>query len=156
VQSFSPVKLILDTVDASTRPLVRLAYDYQLSGEAENSEAAIAVHRADLRKRMDVSTVGPADHVAEAMARAVEDDNAGVFESLRTAIDLGLRDRTVFGEPCFDSIAQHPEFLTLKSEVATRVEADHQSIVELICHNNPIPEMWQPLRETCESGRAGP
>jgi TolB-like protein len=156
VQSYSPVELILDTVDASTRPLVRLAHDYRLAGEAEKSEATVAVHREDFNKRIAVGTVDAASHVAEAMARAVEDDAGGALESLRTAIGLGLRDKTVFGEPCFDSLAQHPEFLALKSEVARLVEADHQGIVELICHDNPIPDIWQPLRETCVGAGAGP
>jgi hypothetical protein len=27
---------------------------------------------------------------------------------------------------------------------------EHQKILRLICFNNPVPDEWQPMSETCE------
>jgi hypothetical protein len=61
-----------------------------------------------------------------------------------------LRDPTVFREPVFDAMRQHPEFLALQAEHARLIEQQHEAVLAMICHDNPIPEMWQPLAATCQ------
>jgi len=156
LQSLSPTELIVDAVDASTRSLVRLAYDLKQTGDLEAAQQSLAVHRADLQKRRQVGTIYPPDLVAEAMAGAMEGDETAAFEALREAVALGLRDLNVFREPCFDAIAQHPEFLAIQAETRELVDADHRAVVHLICNENPIPDMWQPLSATCAGAVAGP
>jgi hypothetical protein len=48
------------------------------------------------------------------------------------------------------SLAQHPEFLALKAEVTNLLAAEHAQVLQLICNENPIPGIWQPLGETCK------
>jgi len=156
LQSLSPTDLIVDAVDASTRSLVRLAYDLQQAGDLEGAQKALALHRTDLEKRRQVGTIYPPDLVANAMARAMDGDESGAFDALREALALGLRDLNAFREPCFDGVAQHPEFLAIQADARQRVEADHRAVVHLICNENPIPDMWQPLGATCAGAAAGP
>jgi TolB-like protein len=149
LQKLSPTGLIVDSLDASSQPTVRLAYDHKLAGDEQASLAAISLHRQDLEKRARLGLIFASDFAAEAMSQAVEGDYQGAFESIRSAIDLGLRNNRFFLEPCFEPMAQHPEFLALKAEVKTLVEQDHREIVQMICQQNPIPDMWQPLAATC-------
>jgi hypothetical protein len=30
------------------------------------------------------------------------------------------------------------------------VAEEHEKILQLICFNNPVPDEWQPMPETCE------
>jgi len=149
LQKQSPTGLIVDSLEASSRPTVRLAYDHKLAGDEQASRAAISLHRQDLEKRERLGLMFAPDYAAEAMAQTVEGDYQGAFESIRSAIDIGLRDNSLFLEPCFEPVARHPEFLALKAEVQSLVEQDHREIVQMICHENPIPGMWQPLAATC-------
>lgn len=155
LQQRSPTGLILDSLDSSSQPTVRLAYDHKLAGDEQASREAISLHRQDLEKRERLGLVFGADFAAEAMAQTVEGNYPGAFESIRSAIDNGLRDNRFFLEPCFEPIAQHPEFLALKAQVKSLVGQDHREIVRLICLENPIPEMWQPLAATCAGVSTG-
>ena len=33
---------------------------------------------------------------------------------------------------------------------------EHAEILQLICRDNPIPNIWQPMNETCAGTRTGP
>jgi hypothetical protein len=89
------------------------------------------------------------DLLAEAAARSVEGDAIGVFESIRSAIATGARDEAFFREPALQWLQGHPEFLALKAEMHQRVAVEQAKILHLICRENPIPDIWQPLNETC-------
>jgi len=38
------------------------------------------------------------------------------------------------------------QFLKLDAILAV----EHEKILQLICFNNPVPDEWQPMSETCE------
>jgi tetratricopeptide (TPR) repeat protein len=149
VQKLSPSGVIFDTRDASARPTLRMAYAYKQAGDDAAAARAIEIHRRDLEKRKEISLVYATDHVAEAMARSIEGNAAGTFASIRSAIDAGFRDEVFFREPSVQWLAQHPEFLALKAEVGQLLAVEHAEVLQLICHNNPIPDIWQPKNETC-------
>ena len=90
------------------------------------------------------------------MAHAIEGNAESAFQSIRTAVELGFRDDTVFREPAMQSLAQHPEFLALKAQMDDLLAAEHAEVLQLICHANPIPDIWQPLAKTCSGAGVGP
>jgi hypothetical protein len=48
---------------------------------------------------------------------------------------------------------KNPGFLELKSELNHLLADERSEILLLICHDNPIPDVWQPMKKTC-AGRA--
>ncbi len=154
--TLSPLGMVYDTLDASTRSTVRMAYNQLQLGRPEEARKAIAGHRQDVAKRAPLKQVYSTDHLAEAMARAIEGNDEGAFESMRTAIDMGARELVFFREPSLSSLREHPQFIALRAEVQALVDVEHAEVLQLICHENPIPGIWQPLRETCDGSAAGP
>ena len=150
LQLLSPSGVIFDTKDTSTRPTLRMAYAYKLAGDSAASAHAIEIHRTDFEKRRQIGLLYAADYVAEAMATAIEGNTAASFAAIRSAIDNGFRDDAFFREPSMQSLAQHPEFLALKADVTKLLAGEHAEVLQLICHDNPIPGIWQPLSETCQ------
>jgi len=149
LQKRSPTGVIFDTRDSSTRPTLRMAYAYRLAGDDAAAAKEIEAHRRDLEKRRSLGLMYAVDYAAEAMARSIEGNAAGAFESIRSAIDAGFRDDTLFREPSLQGLADHPEFLALKAEVGKLLMSEHREILKLICDDNPIPNIWQPMSETC-------
>ena len=65
------------------------------------------------------------------------------------AIEMGFRERSSFGQAMFEGVAQHPEFLALQAEMEAIVERERTELLQIMCHENPVPDTWQPMRETC-------
>jgi tetratricopeptide (TPR) repeat protein len=156
LRSLSPVDTVFDTFYASTISMVRMAYAYKIAGDAAAAEEALANHRRDFAKREKLGLIFFIDQLAEALASAVEGNEAGAFEYIRKAMAEGVRDEAIFREPAFQSLKGHPEFLSLKAEMHQLVMQQQGKILQLICHNNPIPDIWQPLSSTCMGVTAGP
>ena len=152
----SPTGIVADALDASTRPTLRMAWGYLQSGNEVAARHAVAMHRENMEKRQDLNAVYFWDYLAEAMAQSVEGNNAEVFTSIQTAIDMGFRNTAFFREPSMAPVAQHPDFLALKAEVEQLLAVEHVEILQLICHENPIPDIWQPMQKTCVGVEAGP
>jgi len=145
-----PNGLVVDQLFLSTRPMVQMAYAFRLAGDEGAAADALAVHRKDTAKRVASGVVSFTDHVAVAMARAVEDDADGALAALRKAMDMGWRDPLVLREPCLRKLGGDPRFAALKAELERLVAAEHAKVLQLICHDNPIPTVWQPRKETCQ------
>jgi TolB-like protein/Tfp pilus assembly protein PilF len=156
LQKLSPTKVIVDNLDSSTRPMIRMAFNYRQLGDEAAAMETISLHRVDLAKREEIGQIFFPEHLAEAMARAMEGEDEAAFESIRTAIGLGLREVSFFREPSLQSLAGHPEFSALQSEVKGLADKEHMEVLQLICLENPIPETWQPMKETCAGVTAGP
>jgi TolB-like protein/Flp pilus assembly protein TadD len=150
-----PNGLVVDNLDLTTRPMIQMAYAYRLAGDEDAAAEALAVHREDMAKRVATGVVFYTDYVAMAVARVVEDDADGALTALRTAMDMGWRDPLVLREPCLQKLGGDPRFAALKSELEQLIAADHAKVLQLICHDNPIPTVWQPRKETCQRAPAG-
>jgi hypothetical protein len=51
---------------------------------------------------------------------------------------------------------QNPGLLELKSELNHLLADERSEILLLICHDNPIPDVWQPMKKTCAGLEAAP
>jgi len=154
LQALSPTGVLFDSLDGSTRPTLRQAFILKKEGDAEGARDAIARHKADLDKRQQLGLLNSWDYLAEALAHSIEGNVTDVFDSIRKAIDMGSRENLFFREPALQPLAQHPEFLALKAEVDQLLAAEHAEILQLICNENPIPDIWQPMSETCATSGA--
>lgn len=156
LRDISPTHMVFDTLNASTISTVRMAYTDQQLGDEAAAREALEKHRADLARREHLGQIYFSDHLAEAMARVMEGNEEGAFESIRTAMDLGARNLSYFREPALQSLSGHPEFAALRAEMQQFVDAEHAKVMQLICIDNPIPDTWQPLRQTCMGVTPGP
>ena len=66
------------------------------------------------------------------------------------AIDAGLRESSIFREPAMASFVEDTGFQALASRLDAILEKERRDTLQLICFNNPVPDIWQPLPETCE------
>jgi hypothetical protein len=70
--------------------------------------------------------------------------------ALTSAVQRGLRQRWFFDDPIFQDLRDDPHFVALRQELVAIISAEHDKVLQLICFNNPTPDDWQPLPETCE------
>ncbi len=84
------------------------------------------------------------------MIAAFEHDPDGVIAALKSAMKLGLRDSRVFDDLMFEDMWTEPRFVALQQELDAILATEHDEVLQLICFNNPAPEGWQPMPETCE------
>ena len=87
---------------------------------------------------------------AAAMVAAIEGDRAQMLANLSAAIGAGLRESSIFREPAMAPYVEDPEFQALASQLDAILEKERGDTLQLICFNNPILDIWQPLPETCE------
>jgi TolB-like protein len=147
----SPSDLLFEGFGLSALPQVRMAYDLRRLGDAAAAEAALDGFYRDLQERREAGVVTYFDHLAEALAAAMNGDESAALESIRAAISSGLRSMAELNQPIFASLADHQEMLALKAELQALLDVEHAEILQLICHNNPAFDTWQPRRETCEN-----
>ena len=84
------------------------------------------------------------------MVAAFEYDPERAINELKSAVRLGLRDPQVFRDPIFEKLRGEPRFIAVRDELDAILAVEHDKVLQLICFNNPTPDNWQPLPETCE------
>jgi TolB-like protein len=138
-----------DPIYSSATPTLRMALGRRQAGDEEGFGLLVQLIEKEL-EAIAAANLGD-QFVARttAMLAALQGDPASALESIRTAINLGLRDPRFFDEPVFASVKDEPEFQALQAQLNAMVQTERGKILQLICHNNPVPESWQPLAETC-------
>ena len=85
-----------------------------------------------------------------AMLAAFDHDTDGAIAALRSAVRNGLTWRVFLYDPVFEDVQDEPGFIALRQELDEILAQEHDKILQLICFNNPVPDEWQPLPETCQ------
>jgi TolB-like protein/Flp pilus assembly protein TadD len=129
---------------------VQLAVARLHAGDEEGAKAAVQLARQDHAARRAGGEVNPVLSCTEAMIAAFEHDSARSLAALDTAIQRGLRWPMFFDDPVFESLRDDNRFIRLRQNVEALVAEEHEKVLQLICFNNPVPEEWQPMPETCE------
>ena len=99
---------------------------------------------------VDIDLTGQFLEAGALFIAAFEKNPEVVITALRSAIQLGLRDRQVFDDAIFEDLWDEPRFIVLQQELDEILAMEHDKVLQLICFNNPTPDNWQPLPDTCE------
>jgi len=137
---------------------VRLALVRQKIGDEEGAQAAVQVARQEHATRRKAGSKNSQQDVVAAMIAAFEHDPDHVITALTSAIHRGLRFMAIIDEAIFEDMRSDPRFVALRQELEAILAVEHDKVLQLICFNNPVPEDWQPMPETCEGveGLPGP
>jgi TolB-like protein len=135
-------------------PLVttlRFAYTRRMSSDEAGAQEVAAIAREDYAKQYTAGKRFYALFVAAAMIAVLDDDPKRAIAALRSGVrDHGLRLPAHFEGAIFDSLRNDPGFIAVRDELDEILAVEHEKVLQLICFNNPAPNEWRPLPETCE------
>jgi TolB-like protein len=130
---------------------LRFAYTRRISGDEAGAQEIADIAREDFNKQYGAGKRISELFVAGAMIAVLDDDPERAIAALRSGIrDHGLRMTPFFEGPIFDSLRNDPGFIAVRAELDQILEEEHHKVLQLICFNNPAPNDWRPLPETCE------
>ncbi len=135
---------------SATEMTMRLALARRKADDEDGAQAAVQIAKQDHAARHAAGRKDQFQYRAEAMIAAFENNPDRVIAALKSAMRLGLRDPQVFSDPIFEDLWDEPRFVELQQELDAILAAEHEKVLQLICFNNPVPDNWQPLPETCE------
>ena len=88
--------------------------------------------------------------MVEARIAAFDRDYERAIKALRLSIENGERISLFLDELDFEEMADDPQFIEVRRELDNILAVEHEKVLQVICFNNPVPEDWRPLPETCE------
>jgi tetratricopeptide (TPR) repeat protein len=140
---------IIDRTSETVAPTARAALGRLRSGDTEGAQALIELTREDLRQRRLAGFVHEEFYRAAAILAVLEADNDAALENIEKAIETGPRDPSLFSEPAFEVLRDSEQFQALESRLDSILAAQRVRALQMICFNNPVPDAWQPLPDTC-------
>jgi hypothetical protein len=129
---------------------MELALARRNAGDEEGAQAAAQIARQDHAARQKAGRNNVNLDLGEAMMAAFDGDADQTSSALDSAIRHGLRDVQILNDPIFEDLSDDPRFIATRLELEAIVAEEHEKVLQLICFNNPVPDDWQPLPETCE------
>jgi tetratricopeptide (TPR) repeat protein len=135
---------------ASLPLTMRLAFARRQAGDEDGAQAIAEIVRQDHAARRAAGEKNQLQDQAEAMIAAFEHDPDRAIAALKLAIQRGLRGLIFLDEPIFEDVRNEPRFVALRQELVAILDAEHERVLQLICFNNPVPDDWQPMPETCD------
>ena len=126
-------------------------------GDEQGAQEIAGIVQKDIDARRAAGEVNMELALAEAMLAAFNNDRELAISALRSAVQHGLPFLVYVDGPVFDVLRDNPEFISLRNQILALRTAEHDKSLQLICFNNPVPDEWQPLKETCKgvSGVSG-
>jgi len=129
--------------------MTHLAFLRRQAGDEEGAQAAAATVRQAVAERGAGDTRWLPD-VYEAFIAAFDHDPDRAVAALAAAVRHGLRSRYVIEDPLFDDFHNDARFVAVRQELDKILAGEREKVLQLICFNNPVPNEWEPLPETCE------
>ncbi len=130
---------------------MRLALARRKAGDEDGAQAVAQIARQDHAARRAVGRKNTAQDMAKAMIAGFEHNPDGAIAALKSAVQRGYRNPQSFDDLMFEDLRDDPRFVALRQELHAILDAEHDKVLQLICFDNPVPDEWQPLPETCEA-----
>ena len=142
-----------DPFNATLGATLRLALGRRAAADETGAAAAADMVRRDQGARAQAGLDNHQYyHQIEAMLAAFDGNRRLAAQRLRQALAKGFRNPEMLREPIFDAVRDDPDFVALQNELAQILTEEHAQVLQLICNENPVPDAWQPLPETCRKG----
>ncbi len=135
---------------SSNETMMRLAQARRQAGDEEGAQAAAQIARQEHAAGRAAGAKDQWRQRTEAMLAAFEHDPDHAVAALKSAMQRGLRFPNAFDSPIFEDLRDEPRFVVLEQELDAILAEEHEKVLQLICFNNPAPDVWQPIPETCE------
>jgi TolB-like protein len=145
-----PIPSSIEEYRSSNETMMRLALARRQAGDKEGAQAAAQIVRQDHAARRGVGQKNQHQYRTGAMIAAFENDPERVIAAMKSAIQYGLRESQFFDDAMFEDLRGDPRFMALQKKLDDILATEHDKVLQLICFNNPVPDSWQPLPETCE------
>jgi hypothetical protein len=129
---------------------MQLALARRKGGDEDGAQAAARIAKQDHAALGAAGAKNQFQYRTEAMFAAFEHNPDRVIAGLNSAMQLGLRNPQFFDDLIFEDLWDEPRFVALQQELDAILAAEHDKVLQLICFNNPVPDDWQPMPETCE------
>ena len=140
----------------SGAPTARAALGRWQGGDKAGAAVLIKLSKEDQRQHGLAGMLHGEHYRTDALLDAVQANESEALHNIQVAIDAGLIDRTIFSEPAFDALRDSQEFLAMKLNMDGILASEREKALQMMCFNNPVPEAWQPLSETCDGVEAKP
>jgi TolB-like protein len=152
---FAPERALIgwESYDIGPTPwerTMRLALARRKAGDEEGAQAAAEIVR---QNQAALRTAGAKYVIADwtdAVIAAFDGDPDAVVAALESGLRLSLRDPQFLDDAIFESMRDEPHFVALRQALETKLAVERDEVLQLVCFNNPTPDNWQPLPETCE------
>jgi len=133
-----------------------LAEARRITGDEAGAQAVAEIVRQDYAARVTAGQQHENLDVWGALIAAFDGDRDGAIALLRSAVQHGLRAKDeIFNELIFEPLWDDPRYIELQAELDAILAEEHEKVLQLICFNNPVPDDWRPLPETCEGVENG-
>ena len=125
---------------------MQLALVRREAGDEEGAQAAVEIVN---RVHAEGDAAG-AEGLVEAMVAAFEHDPDRAIAALESAIRDGHRWWMILDDPIFEDLGKDPRFIALRQDLDAILAEEREKVLQLICFNNPVPDEWRPMPETCD------
>jgi len=91
----------------------------------------------------------PSEMFYRGMFEAINEQYSAALPHLVAAVELGSAYDVRFESPVFDPLRKDATFQAIRVQAQEIYERHRAEMLALMCENNPIPDIWQPLESTC-------
>ncbi len=147
--SSRPAMAVIDPNSESVAPTARAALGRLRAGDEAGGRELLELTREDLRQRRVAELMHGEFYRAAAIISVLLEDHDGALDELERAIEQGPRDPSLFSEPAFEPLRDSERFRALESRLESILAAQRVNALQVVCFDNPVPDAWQPLPETC-------
>ena len=88
-------------------------------------------------------------YIGAAALAAFDGERVAGLKAMRSALEHGWRDRLIFENPMIEPFQDDPAFIELEALLEAILAEERDRVLDLVCLNNPVPDDWRPLPETC-------
>jgi tetratricopeptide (TPR) repeat protein len=129
---------------------IQLALLQRNAGNEEAAQTSAQIARQAQAERHKAGGTGAVRYQTEALIAAYDREPDKAIAALESALQIGFRWPLFLEDPMFDQLQNKPRFIALRKELRAVLGVEHEKILQLVCFNNPVPDEWQPMPETCE------
>jgi TolB-like protein len=140
---------IIDNTSETLAPSARATFGRVSMGDAGGAAELAGLTRQILRRRESAGLVHAEDYRASAILHAADGVYEAALEDLDNATRMGPRDPSIFSEPAFAAIRDSDRFKALETRMEEFLTRERTRALRMLCFDNPVPDAWPPLPETC-------